>query len=106
MVKKTSKEWLNIFDKKGLPCGPVNTIEEMFKDVHTKHREMIIEVKNSKAGNFKSIGMPIKFSKSKTNKSKPAPIFGEHSKDVLISFGFKKTEINNLIKKKIIFNSK
>ncbi len=50
MVKKTSKEWLNIFDRKGLPCGPINTIEEMFEHSQTKHREMIIEVKNSKAG--------------------------------------------------------
>ena len=105
MIKKNSKEWLTIFDQKGLPCGPINTIEEMFADSHTKHREMIIEVKNTKAGTFKSIGMPIKFSKSKTDKSKGAPIFGEHTIEVLIDYGFNKAEIDNLIKNKIIYSS-
>ena len=105
MIKKNSKEWLTIFDQKGLPCGPINSIEEMFEDSHTKHREMIIEVKNTKAGTFKSIGMPIKFSKSKIDKSKGAPIFGEHTIEVLIDYGFNKAEIDNLIKNKIIYYS-
>jgi crotonobetainyl-CoA:carnitine CoA-transferase CaiB-like acyl-CoA transferase len=77
----------------------------MFADSHTKHREMIIEVKNTKAGTFKSIGMPIKFSKSKPDKSKGAPIFGEPTIEVLIDYGFNKTEIDNLIKNKIIYSS-
>ena len=105
MIKKTSKEWLMIFDQKGFPCGPINTIEEMFEDPHTKQREMIIAVKNTKAGVFKSIGMPIKFSKSKSDKSKGAPIFGEHTKEVLLDYGFSKAEIDNLIKNKIIYSS-
>ncbi|MFM7498123.1 MAG: CoA transferase, partial [Candidatus Fonsibacter sp.] len=105
MIKKTSKEWLMIFDQKGLPCGPINTIEEMFEDSHTKHREMIVAANNTNAGIFKSIGMPIKFSKSKSNKSKAAPIFGEHTKEVLLDYGFSKSEIDNLIKNKIIYSS-
>ena len=104
IIKKPSNEWLKIFNKKGLPCGPINTIEEMFEHSQTKHRKMIIEVKNSKAGLFKSIGMPIKFSKSRSDKSKAAPIFGEHTKEILLDYQFSKTEIDNLIKKKIIYS--
>ena len=104
IIKKPSNEWLKIFNKKGLPCGPINTIEEMFEHSQTKHRKMIIEVKNSKAGLFKSIGMPIKFSKSRSYKSKAAPIFGEHTKKILLDYEFNKTEIDNLIKKKIIYS--
>lgn len=104
IIKKPSNEWLKIFNKKGLPCGPINTIEEMFEHSQTKHRKMIIEVKNSKAGLFKSIGMPIKFSKSRSDKSKAAPIFGEHTKKILLDYEFTKTEIDNLIKKKIIYS--
>ena len=47
----------------------------------------------------------IKFSKSKTDKSKGAPIFGEHTIEVLIDYGFNKAEIDNLIKNKIIYSS-
>ena len=54
LIKKTADEWLKIFDNNGLPCGPINSITEMFEDPQTIHREMIIEVDNKKAG--KSIG--------------------------------------------------
>ena len=104
MIKKSSREWLKIFNQKGLPSGPINTIEEMFEHSQTKHRKMIIEVKNFKAGIFKSIGMPIKFSKSKSDKSKDAPIFGEHTKEILLDYEFSNTEIDSLIKNKIIYS--
>jgi crotonobetainyl-CoA:carnitine CoA-transferase CaiB-like acyl-CoA transferase len=48
--------------------------------------------------------MPIKFSKSKSDKSKAAPIFGEHTKEILLDYEFSKTEIDSLIKKKIIYS--
>jgi crotonobetainyl-CoA:carnitine CoA-transferase CaiB-like acyl-CoA transferase len=104
MIKKSSREWLKIFNQKGLPSGQINTIEEMFEHSQTKHRKMIIEVKNFKAGIFKSIGMPIKFSKSKSDKSKAAPIFGEHTKEILLDYEFSNTEIDSLIKNKIIYS--
>ena len=95
LLKKTSDEWLKIFDNNGLPCGPINSITEMFEDPQTIHREMIIEVDNKKAGKSKAIGMPIKFSKSKTEKSKGAPNLGEHTREIMLSFGYKHEEIED-----------
>ena len=102
LVKKTSKEWLKIFDDNGLPCGPINSINEMFVDPQTIEREMIIDVDNKKAGKSKAIGMPIKFSKSKTEKSKGAPDLGEHTREIMQNFGYKDEEIDNFYNKKII----
>ena len=58
----------------------------MFEDPQTIDRQMILEVDNKKAGKSKAIGMPIKFSKSKTEKSKGAPNLGEHTKEIMINF--------------------
>ena len=102
LIKKTSDEWLKIFDSNGLPCGPINSITEMFEDPQTIHREMIIEVDNKKAGKSKAIGMPIKFSKSKTEKSKGAPYLGEHTREIMLSFGYKHEEIEDFYNKKVI----
>ena len=102
LLKKTSDEWLKIFDNNGLPCGPINSITEMFEDPQTIHREMIIEVENTKAGKSKSIGMPIKFSKSKTEKSKGAPNLGEHTREIMLSFGYKHEEIEDFYNRKVI----
>ena len=102
LIKKTSDEWLEIFDNNGLPCGPINSITEMFEDPQTIHREMLIEVDNKKAGKSKAIGMPIKFSKSKTEKSKGAPNLGEHTREVMLNFGYKHEEIDDFYNRKVI----
>ena len=102
LVKKTSKEWLKIFDDNGLPCGPINSINEMFVDPQTIEREMIIDVDNKKAGKSKAIGMPIKFSKSKTEKSKGAPNLGEHTKEIMKIFDYNDKQIDDFYNRKII----
>ena len=102
LIKKTSDEWLRIFDENGLPCGPINSIDEMFKDPQTLAREMLIEVDNKKAGKSKAIGMPIKFSKSKTEESKGAPNLGEHTKEIMKIFKYNDDQIENFYKKKVI----
>ena len=102
LIKKTSKEWLKIFDENGLPCGPINSINEMFVDPQTIEREMIIDVDNKKAGKSKAIGMPIKFSKSKTEKSKGAPNLGEHTKEIMKIFDYNDKQIDDFYNRKII----
>ena len=102
LIKKTSDEWLKIFDDHGLPCGPINSINEMFLDPQTIEREMIIEVNNNKAGKSKAIGMPIKFSKSKTERSKGAPNLGEHTKEIMKIFDYNDDQINDFYNRNVI----
>ena len=102
LIKKTSKEWIKIFDKQGLPCGPINSIIEMHKDPHTLDRKMIIEVENKNAGKLKAIGMPIKFSDTNVEKSKGAPIFGQHTDIILKGFGYTTKQIEEFKFKSIV----
>ena len=102
LLKKTSAEWLKIFDDKGFPCGPINNITEMFEDTQTISRKMVVDVKNKKAGSFKAIGMPIKFSDTKVENSKESPIFGQHTKEVLLENAFTNEEIDLLLQKGVI----
>jgi crotonobetainyl-CoA:carnitine CoA-transferase CaiB-like acyl-CoA transferase len=102
LAKKTSSEWLRVVDEKGLPCGPINTGTEMFEDPQTKERKMIVDVKNKKAGSFKAIGMPIKFSETKVEDTKESPTFGQHTKQILLDHGFKSEEIDSLMKQGVV----
>ena len=102
LVKKTAEEWLKLFDEKGLPCGPINTVTEMFEDPQTIERKMIVDVKNKKAGSFKAIGMPIKFSETKVEDTKESPTFGQHTKQILLDHGFKSEEIDSLMKQGVV----
>ena len=102
LTKKTSQEWLAIFDKEGLPCGPINSILDMHIDSQTIHRKMIIDVENKKAGKSKAIGMPIKFSNTNNEKFIGSPTLGEHTNQILEEFGFSKTDIDKFRKNKVI----
>ena len=102
LAKKTSHEWLIIFDKEGLPCGPINSILDMHIDSQTIHRKMIIDVENKKAGKSKAIGMPIKFSNTNNEKFIGSPTLGEHTNQILEEFGFSITDIDKFKKNKVI----
>ena len=102
LAKKTSQEWLTIFDKEGLPCGPINSILDMHIDSQTIHRKMIIDVENKKAGKSKAIGMPIKFSNTNNEKFIGSPTLGEHTNQILEEFGFSITDINKFKKNNVI----
>ena len=102
LAKKTSQEWLTIFDKEGLPCGPINSILDMHIDSQTIHRKMIIDVENKKAGKSKAIGMPIKFSNTNNEKFIGSPTLGEHTNQILEEFGFSITDIDKFKKNKVI----
>ncbi len=102
LTKKTSQEWLAIFDKEGLPCGPINSILDMHIDSQTIHRKMIIEVENKKAGKSKAIGMPIKFSNTNNEKFIGSPTLGEHTNQILEEFGFSTKDIDKFRKNRVI----
>ena len=102
LAKKTSQEWLAIFDKEGLPCGPINSILDMHIDSQTIHRKMIIDVENKKAGKSKAIGMPIKFSNTNNEKFIGSPTLGEHTNQILEEFGFSIRDIDKFKKNKVI----
>jgi len=102
LLKKTSNEWIKIFDDKGLPCGPINSIAEMHNDPHTLDRKMVIEVDNKKAGKSKAIGMPIKFSDTNANTEIGAPNFGQHTDEILIQFGYSAEQIKDYKDKGIV----
>ena len=102
LLKKTSNEWIKIFDEKGLPCGPINSIAEMHNDPHTLDRKMVIEVDNKKAGKSKAIGMPIKFSDTNANTEIGAPNFGQHTDEILIQFGYSAEQIKDYKDKGIV----
>ena len=102
LLKKTSNEWIKIFDDKGLPCGPINSITEMHNDPHTLDRKMVIEVDNKKAGKSKAIGMPIKFSDTNANTEIGAPNFGQHTDEILVQFGYSADQIKDYKDKGIV----
>jgi crotonobetainyl-CoA:carnitine CoA-transferase CaiB-like acyl-CoA transferase len=86
----------------GVPAGPIFDVMEMHRDPQTLAREMVVEVDHPKAGRVKTIGLPIKFSETPGKVAAPAPVFGQHTREVLLEHGFTQAEIARLADEKAI----
>ncbi|KUO60959.1 MAG: CoA-transferase [Alphaproteobacteria bacterium BRH_c36] len=94
---KTTAQWLAIFEEGGVPAGPVLTITEMHADPQALHRDMIVSTQHPVAGEVRTIGHPVKFSKTPGGVEKPAPLMGQHTRKVLGEAGFSSDEIAAMI---------
>ena len=68
-----------------VPCGPINTIREVFDDPQIQHREMEISMSHHLSGNGKVslIGSPVKMSETPVSYRNAPPTLGQHT-DVIL----------------------
>ena len=83
--RHTTSHWVASLEAAGLPCGPVNAIDEVFADPHVAHREMKISMAHP-AGDVPLIGSPLKLSGTPVRYRRPPPRLGEHTDEVLETF--------------------
>ncbi len=80
---RTTQEWITELENAGIPCGPVNTIGQVASDPQVAARGMFIELHHPKAGNFKVVNTPFKFSETPCRVTPTFPDLGEHTEEVL-----------------------
>src|SRR5690606_30235398 len=75
--------WLEAFDRAGVPVGPVHTIGQALEHPQTLARNMVLELDHPQAGKTRALGCPIHFSRTPTQITRPAPMLGEHTRELL-----------------------
>ena len=75
--------WLEVFDKVGLPSGPINELDKVFENEQIKSREMQIELPHSIDNKVTLLNSPIKIPTSPTKTHKAPPTLGEHTEEIL-----------------------
>ena len=80
---QTAAHWLNELEVAGVPSGPVLTHDEVFTDPQILAREMVQEIEHPAAGLIRTLGNPIKMSRTKPAIRRPAPLLGEHTAEIL-----------------------
>jgi crotonobetainyl-CoA:carnitine CoA-transferase CaiB-like acyl-CoA transferase len=82
---RTKAEWVDGLTALGVPCGPVNSIDEVFEDEQVRHREMRIDMPHPLAadGTVPLLGNPIKMSATPPAYRRPPPFLGQHTDEVL-----------------------
>lgn len=89
---QNSAEWLTRLEKGGVPCGPINNIQQMFADPQVQSREIAIDI-----GGMPLVANPIKYSRSTLNHEKPPPQLGQDTIQILTEeLGLDATQIMKL----------
>ena len=91
--KKTSAEWIDIFNQAGVPCGPIYSIDQMFADPQVQHLGIVQKAAKTDGRMLDVVGQPVALSRTPSAIDKAAPASGEHTDEVLAEFGFSADEI-------------
>jgi crotonobetainyl-CoA:carnitine CoA-transferase CaiB-like acyl-CoA transferase len=100
--KRTRAQWQAAFDAAGVPAGPVHTVGEALSHPQTLARGMVVEVEHPQAGLTRAIGCPIHFSATPTQITRPAPLLGQHTRELLQEHGYSPDDIDALIEQGVI----
>jgi len=82
-LQRETGDWLTALRAAGIPCGPINTVSQVFSDPHLQARGFIWECEHPTAGTIKLSGSPIRLSETPTRLYKAPPLLGEDNDALL-----------------------
>ena len=95
--ENSSDYWVRLAREAGVPAAPILEVSQVLSDKHVAAREMLMEVVSPKSGKkMKLLGIPVKFSETKTSIRSVPPALGEHTTEILGQLGYSNEQISVL----------
>jgi crotonobetainyl-CoA:carnitine CoA-transferase CaiB-like acyl-CoA transferase len=94
---KTTDEWVELFDKLDVPAARYNSIDDLLTDPHLKDVEFFREENHPSEGKIRRSKLANVFSGGARKKESHAPLYGEHSREILGELGYSAVDIDKMI---------
>lgn len=91
--KLPTAHWIQALNKVGIPCGPINTIDQTFADPQVQHLQMAAPVEHPRLGEIHIVRHAVSMSRTPHEISRHAPDTGEHTDEVLGEAGLDEERI-------------
>jgi crotonobetainyl-CoA:carnitine CoA-transferase CaiB-like acyl-CoA transferase len=85
--------WVSALDAAGVPCGPINTVPEVFDDPQIRHRRMRIDLPHPLAGTVPLLASPLRLTQAPVHHERAPPTLGQHTDEVLREAGLSADDI-------------
>jgi crotonobetainyl-CoA:carnitine CoA-transferase CaiB-like acyl-CoA transferase len=96
-TERTTAQWIQILEAQGVPCGPINTIDQVFEDPHVQSRGLHQVVESAAYGPVPIVANPIRMSETPVRYHSAPPVLGEHTREVLCGvLGMSAAEVDRL----------
>ncbi|MEE2655478.1 MAG: CoA transferase [Pseudomonadota bacterium] len=101
-VNKTSSEWVDLLNEKGVPCGPIYKVDETFAAPQVKHLGIARSFDHAKRGKMTVVGQPFQLSTADPTIRKGTPECGEDTNAILSAAGYDSETITDYRKRGVI----
>jgi crotonobetainyl-CoA:carnitine CoA-transferase CaiB-like acyl-CoA transferase len=99
---KTSQEWIDVLNAADVPCGPINSIDQVFDDPQVRHLGIAGKIRHPVLGEIKVQNQPVKLSRTPASLPVPTPELGEHTDEILGEIGYSMADIESLRTAKVV----
>ena len=82
-VTRSTQDWITDLEAVGVPCGPINNLEQVFADPHVKARQIHQQLEHPSMGKVSSVASPIRLSETPVQYRMAPPLLGEHTQELL-----------------------
>lgn len=81
--KKTAAEWLDEMDRRGVPCAPINSFQDILSDPHVLTMDLVKPLMLPNGARTRTVGFPLKMSDYSFSVYRSPPLLGEHTDEVV-----------------------
>jgi formyl-CoA transferase len=89
--------WLRRLGAAGVPCGPINSISEVFADEQVRALGLVEEIAHPSAGTVRLVKPPFELDRSPAETGRHPPLRGEHTSEVLRELGYTEEEVQSIV---------
>jgi crotonobetainyl-CoA:carnitine CoA-transferase CaiB-like acyl-CoA transferase len=102
LTQRTTAHWIAVLERAKVPCGPINTLPQVFNDPHIASRRMIEDMTRTDSAGIRLVASPLKMDATPPQTRLPPPLLGQDTDAVLKELGLTADDIDRLRSAQII----